>query len=327
MSYWGRYVPVAERRARAARKAAKLKKAGQTLSPVEITGRNIAQTFWGKAWCTNLEAYSDYSNRLPRGRTYARNGSILDLQIREGQVDALVSGSTLYKVNVRIDPLPEKRWQAIRGKCAGQIDSLVELLQGKLSRGVMEVVTDKGSGLFPSPREIHLDCSCPDWAVMCKHVAATLYGVGARLDHDPNMLFALRAVDPTELIEEAIDRGVTHRKKARGRTLETDDLSAVFGVDIDFTDEAPPPAKKRETVVLSDADRQLLAVIDSLTDTAHLVLATIADEPGLRAPQIAERLDMPRSAVINGITQLKRRGLVVFVGAPRNGGYQAADNR
>ena len=327
MSYWGRYVPVAERRAKARRKAAKLKKAGCALSPVEIAGRTIALTFWGKAWCENLEAYSDYANRLPRGRTYARNGSVLDLQIKESQIDALVSGSTLYKVNIRIDRLPEQRWQTIRGKCAGQIDSLVELLQGKLSQGVMEVVTHKGSGLFPSPREIHLDCSCPDWAVMCKHVAATLYGVGARLDHEPNMLFALRGVDPTEMIEEAIDRGVTHRKQARGRTLNVDDLSAVFGVDIDFADEAPLPAKKHEIVALSDHDHELLAVIASLTEVAQSVLAVIADEPGLRTPQIAERLDMPRSAITNGIAQLKRRGLAVFVGAPRNGGYFAADNR
>lgn len=327
MSYWGRYVPVPERRAKAKRKAAKLRKAGHTLKPVEISGRAIACTFWGKAWCKNLEAYSDYANRLPRGRTYARNGSVLDLQIAEGRIDALVSGSRLYEISIRIDPLPEERWQAIRGECAGQIDSLVELLQGKLSRGVMDVVTRRSAGLFPSPREIHLACSCPDWAEMCKHVAASLYGVGARLDHEPEMLFALRAVDPTEMIEEAIDRGVTQREPAPGHRLEVDDLSAVFGVDIDFSDETPPTAEKNTTNVLADNDRELMAIIDELSARAHLVLAVIADEPGLRTPQIAELLDMPRSAVTSGISQLKRRGLVVFTGAPRNGGYYAANER
>ncbi|RME24731.1 MAG: hypothetical protein D6798_10500 [Deltaproteobacteria bacterium] len=156
------YVPVAERRAKAARLASQLRKQGRTLCPVEIEGRTIAKTFWGKAWCTNLESYSDYSNRLPRGRTYARNGSVIDLQVTEGRVTALVSGSDMYDVEIGIDTLPPDRWEALRAESAGQIDSLVELLQGRLSKGVMEVVTRRGSGLFPSPREIHLSCSCPD---------------------------------------------------------------------------------------------------------------------------------------------------------------------
>jgi len=321
---------VAERRRRAAKKAARLTKAGHQLKPIAISGRAIARTFWGKAWCENLEAYSDYANRLPRGRTYARNGSVLDLQIAEGRIDALVSGTTLYKVNLRIDPLAAERWQTIRGECAGQIDSLVELLQGQLSDGVMEVVTRGSAGLFPSPREIHLACSCPDWAVMCKHVAATLYGVGARLDHEPEMLFLLRGVDPAEMIEEAVDRGVTERKQGRGRTLEVDDLSAVFGVDIDLTADAPKPAPKRRRPgrkAKGSSGKSSKAGLPSLSDRAHQVLGVIGDEPGLRTPRIAELLGVPRSAVTRGIAELRRHGLVVFVGAPRNGGYYAADGR
>jgi len=216
-SYWPRYVPVAERRRRAAQKIAKMKKAGQDVSPVEIIGRKIAETFWGNAWCKNLEAYSDYSNRLPRGRTYVRNGSVLDLQIEAGRVRALVSGTDLYTVDIKIKPLPEKRWEEIKGRCAGQIDSLVELLRGSISKGVMEIVTRKDEGLFPSPREITLSCSCPDWASMCKHVAATLYGVGARLDHKPELLFSLRGVDPTEMVEAAIDQPTAAGKTRKGR--------------------------------------------------------------------------------------------------------------
>ena len=307
MSRYGypRYVSVAERRARAERKLDKLRKAGHEIQPILISGRAIAKTYWGEAWCENLEAYSDYANRLPRGRTYARNGSVLDLKIAEGRIDALVSGSRLYTVTLRITPLPAERWQAIRGECAGQIDSLVELLQGNLSQGVMEVVTRKGSGLFPSPKEIKLDCSCPDWAVMCKHVAAALYGVGARLDDSPEVLFSLRGVDPAEMIEEAIDRGVTQRKQARGRALETDDLASVFGVDIEF-EAMKPTAQSRG---------------DGLTDRARRLLATITAEPGLRTPRLAERLGLSPSAVKSGVAQLKSRGLVAFVGAPRNGGY------
>ncbi len=229
---WPRYVPVAQRRRRAAQKIAKLKKAGRNVSPVEIEGRKVTRTFWGDAWCKNLEAYSDYSNRLPRGRTYVRNGSVVDLQIEAGRVRALVSGTDLYSVGISIKPLPEKAWKEIKGRCAGQIDSLVELLRGSISKGVMEIVTRKGDGLFPSPREITLNCSCPDWASMCKHVAATLYGVGARLDIEPELLFTLRDVDPAEMIEAAIDQPTGAGKTRKGRLLETDELSSLFGVDI-----------------------------------------------------------------------------------------------
>ncbi|MFV2072213.1 MAG: hypothetical protein ACC742_06120 [Thermoanaerobaculales bacterium] len=246
-SYWPPYVPVAERRRRAAQKVAKMKKAGQHVSPVEIAGRKIATTFWGNAWCKNLEAYSDYSNRLPRGRTYVRNGSVIDLQIEAGRVRATVSGTNLYTVDIKIKPLPKKKWTEIKGQCAGQIDSLVELLQGSISKGVMEIVTRKGEGLFPSPREITLSCSCPDWATMCKHVAATLYGVGARLDHEPELLFTLRGVDPTEMVEAAIDQPTGAGKARKGRVLESDELSFVFGIDIEMdgvsSDEASAPTR------------------------------------------------------------------------------------
>lgn len=234
---WRPYVSVAERRRKAAKKIAKMKKSGRELSPVAIMGRKIATTFWGEAWCKNLEAYSDYSNRLPRGRTYVRNGSVLDLQIEFGRVRAIVSGSEIYEVAIEIKPLAKKRWADIKGQCAGRIDSLVELLRGSISKGVMEIVTRKGEGLFPSPREISLKCSCPDWATMCKHVAATLYGVGARLDHEPGLLFTLRGVDPTEMVEAAVDQPPTAGKSRMGRVLETHELSSVFGVDIDM-DEA-----------------------------------------------------------------------------------------
>lgn len=232
--YWRAYVPVATRRRRAAQKVAKMKKAGRTVSPIEIAGRKIATTFWGDAWCKNLEAYSDYANRLPRGRTYVRNGSVIDLQIDAGRVRALVSGSDLYRVDIGIRPLSKKRWSGVKRQCAGQIGSLVELLQGSVSKSVMEIVTREGEGLFPSPREITLSCSCPDWAIMCKHVAASLYGVGARLDHEPELLFTLRGADPSEMVETAIDQPTASSRARKGRVLATDELSSVFGIDIDM---------------------------------------------------------------------------------------------
>jgi uncharacterized Zn finger protein len=256
---WRPYVPVAERRRKASQKLAKMKRAGRKVAPVEIAGRNITTTFWGDAWCRNLEAYSDYANRLPRGRTYVRNGSVIDLQIEAGRVAALVSGSEIYEVDITIKPIARPSWTDIKRQCAGQIDSLVELLKGSISKGVMEIVTRKGEGLFPSPKEISLHCSCPDWASMCKHVAATLYGVGARLDHAPEMLFTLRGVDPTEMVEAAVAQPSKAYKPGKGRTLVSEDLSAVFGVDIDMGgvskgDGAPQakrgrrPARTRKTV-------------------------------------------------------------------------------
>src|SRR6266852_2894834 len=205
MEYYGYkpYVPVAQRRMKAAGEMAKLKKKGHPVSPVLVEGRTIVKTFWGKAWCENLERYSDFANRLPRGRTYVRNGSVIDLQIAPGEVKALVSGSQIYKVAVKVAPVTKARWKSICEDCAGAIDSLVELLQGRFSKGVMERVCRQKTGLFPSPAEIKLSCSCPDWAGMCKHVAAVLYGIGARLDQQPDLLFRLHEVDEKDLIAGA----------------------------------------------------------------------------------------------------------------------------
>jgi uncharacterized Zn finger protein len=233
---WKPYVSVAERRRKALLKMDKLRKKGRTISPVSVEGRTIAKTFWGKAWCENLESYSDYENRLPRGRTYVRNGSVVDLQIAANQITALVSGSEIYEVTVEILPVAQPHWQAICEDCAGSIDSLVELLQGRLSKGVMERISQQQSGLFPSPQEIKLSCSCPDWAEMCKHVAAVLYGVGARLDQQPELLFRLRAVDEKELIASA-GKSLPRAKKSPAKELGGEDLSKLFGLDL--ADSAP----------------------------------------------------------------------------------------
>ena len=227
------YVPVSARRAQAARELAKLQKKGRKMSPVSIEGRTIAGTFWGEAWCDNLERYSDYANRLPRGRTYVRNGSVVDLQVGPGCVTALVSGSTMYDVKVTVGPVAPARWSAICRECSGAIDSLVELLQGRFSKGVMTRLCEEKTGLFPSPKDILFTCSCPDWASMCKHVAAVLYGIGARLDHQPELLFTLRNVDQQDLIANAgTDLSRQRKRPAAGRVLPSDGLSEMFGIEM-----------------------------------------------------------------------------------------------
>src|SRR5271157_76559 len=230
---WRPYVSAAERRLEALREMGKRRKKGLIVSPVTIEGRTIVKTFWGKSWCENLERYSDFANRLPRGRTYVRNGSVIDLQISSGEIKALVSGSEIYQVVVQVTPVVKTRWRAICKDCAGAIDSLIELLQGRLSKGVMERICQQNAGLFPSPKEIRLSCSCPDWAEMCKHVAAVLYGIGARLDKQPELIFRLHGVDEKELIVHA-DAALPLAKKspAASKVLGGEDLAAMFGLDM-----------------------------------------------------------------------------------------------
>ncbi|MBV8924741.1 MAG: SWIM zinc finger family protein [Bradyrhizobium sp.] len=247
MSYfeygWAPYVSVAERRRQAQRKIAELKKKQGSIAPVTIEGRTIARNFWGKAWCSNLERYSDFASRLPRGRSYVRNGCVVDLQITAGKIAAKVSGQELYEVTISIAPVAARRWQAICRDCSGTIDSLVELLQGRLAKSVMDRVCREGDGLFPAPAEIKLSCSCPDWADMCKHVAATLYGIGARLDQAPRLLFVLRGVDEGELLAgsgQAMTRGKA--APAASAVLNDGDVVALFGIEMVDAGEPEIPA-------------------------------------------------------------------------------------
>jgi uncharacterized Zn finger protein len=244
---WKRYVPVATRRRQATRVLAGLRKQGQEVAPVVIDGRRIASTFWGKAWCENLEHYSDFRNRLPRGRTYVRNGFVIDLQVARGAVTSLVSGSDIYEVRIGVAAVPQARWRGICRDCTGAIDSVVELLQGRLSTSVMARICEPKTGLFPAPKEISFRCSCPDWARMCKHVAAVLYGIGARLDERPELLFLLRGANEQDLIAKA-DTGFQpgSRRPAPAKILETGDLSEIFGIEIAQSEPSQAPRGRRK---------------------------------------------------------------------------------
>jgi uncharacterized Zn finger protein len=242
------YVSVGQRRAKAAKLTAKLQKQGRKITPVKIDGRTIANTFWGKAWCDHLESHSDYENRLPRGRTYVRNGSVIDLQITPGKIIAMVSGSEVYDITIKIDKLHPQRWKAVRSQCAGQVGSLLELLKGRFDKSVMAVLTHRDKGLFPAPAEISMKCSCPDWAGMCKHVAAVLYGVGSRLDHQPELLFVLRQVDHLELLDQMAAAGSLASTTTKGqKTLKDSELADVFGIDLEATPAPAPPRAKKDS--------------------------------------------------------------------------------
>jgi len=288
MSYysWRPYVSVAKRRAKALKQMQKLRKKGKKIEPVEIDGRTIAHSFWGKAWCNHLESFSDFSNRLPRGRTYARNGSVCHLKILPGKIKAIVSGSELYNVVINIKPLKKSVWKSIKKQCSGKIGSMLELLQGKLSDYVMGIVTKRNNGLMPLPGEIKFGCDCPDWATMCKHVAAVLYGIGNRLDTQPELLFVLRGVDASELISGDIDMTIADASTA-AKTIADDKLADIFGADIDLdisgqTAPATKTHKKRSSRQVKQLSKKKKPTVRTQTGKAKTKASNTKKVPHIR---------------------------------------------
>lgn len=283
-SQWHDYVPAAERHRNAARLASRLEHEGKKLDPVVVVarGNKIAQTFWGNSWCQNLERCSDFANRLPRGRTYVRNGSVIDLQIAPGKVAALVSGSEIYDVKIAVAPLPNARWQKLCADCADDIDSLVELLQGRFSDGVMEVLCRPNTGLFPEPSQITMRCSCPDWATMCKHVAAVLYGVGARLDSEPELLFRLRQVDHTQLVSARAGGVAAATAGSAAEELAGEDLGAIFGIEMATAEPETEPGPRPRA-------RKAPAVKKQERTPAGARRKVVARDPWITATELRQR--------------------------------------
>lgn len=247
-----KYVSVAEKRAKAEKKLLQLKKKNPAISPVCVKGNKLAESWWGISWNKNLESYADYSNRIGRGRSYVRHGAVLDLKIKSGKIVSLVQGSTSrpYTIEISIQKIKTAAWENILLKCQGQIDSLHALLDGKLPKSMVDILIDKRDGIFPSPGEIKFYCSCPDSATMCKHIAATLYGVGTRLDQDPSLFFTLRGVDMKKLVSQAIQKEADQlikksKTKRSKRIIRNADLSSTFGIDFDTS---PLPAATKPMV-------------------------------------------------------------------------------
>ncbi len=238
--YYGfpKYVTVGEKRAKAAKKLEQLKKKNKDINPIILNGSKLADTWWGKAWNKNLESYADYYNRIGRGRSYVRHGAVLDLKIHAGKVTALVQGSRSkpYSLDIEIKPILKSKWNKIKKACGGKLTSVTKLLDGEFPKELQEVFTEKGKGLFPSPREINFNCSCPDWASMCKHIAAALYGIGSRLDDDPSLFFTLRKVKLDDLISDVVKGKsktmLSKAKKKSSRVIDDSDISEMFGIDM-----------------------------------------------------------------------------------------------
>lgn len=250
---WYQYESAREKKQRMERELKKRIARGETLQPLVLAEgkRKIAHTFWGNAWCQHIESYRDYENRLPRARTYLRQGTVYNLSVEPGKIRAQVAGSTLYDVEITIHPMSAEAWEGVKQACAGQIGSLLDLLSGQLGSGVMAVIADKERGLFPGPREIRFNCNCPDYADLCKHSGAVLYGVAVKFDADPSVFFRLRGVDPTDLLASGAEQALA---PAAETALGEEDLSALFGIDLgQGPEEAEAPLEPTPAMAMATA--------------------------------------------------------------------------
>ncbi len=329
-----KYVSVAEKRAKAERKILQLKKKNPAISPVCVKGNKLAESWWGISWNKNLESYADYSNRIGRGRSYVRHGAVLDLKIKSGKIISLVQGSVSrpYTIEISIQKIKTSAWDNILKKCQGKIDSLHALLDGKLPKAMIDVLIDKKDGIFPSPGEIKFYCSCPDSATMCKHIAATLYGVGTRLDQNPALFFTLRGVDMEKLVSQAIQKEADQlikksKTKTSKRIIQNADLSSTFGIDFD---ESPlpgtikpiPPLKKQPTKkptkkpntksikkVIKKTDKQELSPYDTVVRIISRRRVTPID-----FKEIKSRTGLEDTLIRNIIARAKQKGAITNKG-------------
>ena len=314
MSHWGfpEYETVAEKKAKAAKKLEQLKKKIQGITPVIIQGNTLARTWWGKSWNRNLERYADYSNRIGRGKSYVRHGAVLDLKIEGGQVTALVQGTRAkpYEVVIRISPVKKVNWDQIRKQCQGELRSLPDLLVGKFPKALGEIFLAEGKGLFPTPKEICFDCSCPDWASMCKHVAAALYGIGSRLDEDPLLFFTLRQADTEELVARAVQEKkgdlLARADRKSSRVMEEADLSTLFGIDMDVHPDFSAAAK-------SQVGRQATKGKTASSATAMIEEIVRQTPSGTTVAMLEKATGFPRAKIYAITSRLRQQGRISYV--------------
>ena len=222
------------RRAKESIKTAKQK--GRKYEPIVAKSKRgaVCTSWWGQAWCENLEKYADYASRIERGRGYVRSGAVVDLQIEHGHVTAKVQGrrKTPYNVEIMIGRLSEESCQHIIDRCSSKIESMEKLVSGEFPEELKDIFSSK-EGLFPTPTEISFRCSCPDWALMCKHVAAVMYGIGIRFDENPFYFFTLRGIDVDRFIGVALENRVEkmlQNHNCKSSRIIDGDTTEIFGV-------------------------------------------------------------------------------------------------
>jgi uncharacterized Zn finger protein len=327
MSYWGypKYVSVGQKMARAEKKLKQLRKKMPDIRPVILTGNSLARTWWAKSWNDNLERYADYDNRIGRGRSYLRHGAVLDLKIAPGKVTALVMGTAAnpYEIKITIQPVPASHWQTIKKQCQGQLKSLQDLLAGKFPKSLAEIFFTQDKGLFPTPKAIGFHCSCPDSAFMCKHIAAALYGVGARFDEDPSLFFTLRGVDTGELIADALqdstDELLNKTRKKTAKVIDDADLADLFGIDMelkpDFSGKEPKVLKekaiaKKPAPPVLPAPKPKNLPKSPQTATARVAAIITAGKSGLTIGDLVTKTGYSKSKLYGIVHRLKQEGKI-----------------
>jgi uncharacterized Zn finger protein len=332
MGDWGfpKYITVAEKKAKAEKKLRQLKKKMAGIVPVVLEGTALARTWWGKSWNKNLERYADYRNRIGRGKDYVRHGAVLDLRIEGGRVTALVQGSRAkpYEVAIRIAPVTKANWNLIRKQCQGELRSLPDLLAGKFPKELGDIFLAEGKGLFPTPREISFDCSCPDWASMCKHVAAALYGIGARLDEDPLLFFTMRQADTEELVAQAVQDKtgelLARADKKSSRVIADADISGLFGIDMDvkpdFNAAGKAPEKRSSKGKMSPyppnppGEAEPAAEGKTSRTATALVEEIVRKNPtGATVAMLEEATGFPRPKIYAITSRLRQQGRIRYV--------------
>jgi len=318
MSYgrYPKYVSVGQKMAKAEKKLKQLRKKMPGIRPVILSGSSLARTWWAKSWNNNLERYADYDNRIGRGRSYLRHGAVLDLQISPGKVTALVMGSVAnpYEIAITVQPVAANHWQKIKKQCQGHLKSLQDLLAGTFPKTLAEIFFTQHQGLFPSPKDIRFHCSCPDSASMCKHIAATLYGIGARFDEDPSLFFTLRGVDSEDLIAEAIkgstDELLNKTRKKTARVIDDADLSDLFGIDMD-----PQPdftGKNTAQAVHTPAKHKNISKSPQ-SATARVAAIIVAESSGVTIADLVTKTGYPKSKLYGIVHRLKKERKIINV--------------
>ena len=315
--YYPKYVSVAAKRAKAKKKIKQLRKKNPDIRPIIIEGKALAKTWWGRAWNTNLESYADYSNRIDRGRSYVRHLAVVDLRIAPGKVRALVQGSmgAPYEVIISISKIKQKKWGIIKKECQTRLSSLPDLLAGKIPEDLQEIFMVQGKGLFPTPAEITFDCSCPDWASMCKHVAAALYGVGARLDDDPALFFTLRQAEVDDLISQAVQSKTSSIigkiTTGNSKIIADDKLSDLFGLDMD---DLPPVKAVKKTK--ARAKKRKVVSKDALPGRPTTAISLVAyhvkkSRDGLGIKELEKHTGFTAKKLYGILFRLKQQGKVM----------------
>lgn len=322
-NYYPPYVSVGEKKARAKKKLDQLIKNKSDIKPVIIEGRTLASTWWGKSWNLNLERYADYSNRIGRGRSYVRSGAVLDLKLLPGKVTSLVQGSVSkpYEITIKINSINNKIWNNIKEDCLGKLESLGELLEGKFPKALGEVFLAKGEGLFPSPKEINLSCSCPDSAYMCKHIAASLYGIGARLDENPMLFFKLRNVEVNDLVTQAVQsktkKMLEKANQKSKRAIKDTDISKIFGIELDEmkteTQKVKSTKKNENRNKLSISKEKKPAKSDGIT-LIDMIYEIILQKPkGINIAALVKKTAFEEKKIYNVIYRLKKQNRIVEI--------------